>query len=131
MLTGQLDQIEIEFEAKSTVCKWVVPRGYPDNPARGGEIDPTSIASSGDTLKTYFGAVDGKSGALRLGGARAIAFVGVADSISDAEQLAEKAAAGVRGPVYHRRDIGTDALIKQRIRHMQELTKRYGYRDYA
>jgi phosphoribosylamine--glycine ligase len=131
MLTGKLDQIEIEFEAKSTVCKWVVPRGYPDDPARGGEIDPASIASSDENLKTYFGAVDGESGTLKLKGARAIAFVGIADSISDAEQIAEKAAVGVRGPVYHRKDIGTDALIQQRIRHMQELTKRYGHRDYA
>jgi phosphoribosylamine--glycine ligase len=133
MLNGTLDKMTIEFEAKSTVCKWVVPQGYPTDPIRGVEIDANSIARSTEKLRTYFGAIDFSSGTYRLAGSRAIAFLGVADTIMEAEGIAERAASGVKGPVYHRKDIGTEALIQQRVRHMQEIlasTPR-GHQKYA
>jgi len=35
--------------------------------------------------------------------------------------LAEEEALRIRGPVFHRNDIGTDALIQKRIKQMQTL----------
>jgi phosphoribosylamine---glycine ligase len=61
-------------------------------------------------------------GRLVLTGSRAVAYVGIADGLAEAERIAEKAAASVRGPVVHREDIGTSALIQKRVDHMRSLT---------
>jgi phosphoribosylamine--glycine ligase len=37
--------------------------------------------------------------------------------------MAEKAVRAIRGPVDHRPDIGTPALIEKRVRHMQAIRK--------
>jgi len=56
-----------------------------------------------------------------MGSSRAIALVGVADSIEDAEIIAENACMQVKGPVRHRKDIGTRALVQKRIDHMKRI----------
>ncbi len=45
----------------------------------------------------------------------------MADSISAAEEIAEKEVCGIGGPLYHRPDIGTDRLIQYRIDEMRRL----------
>ena len=52
---------------------------------------------------------------------RAIACVGIADTISGAEQIAHEAIKNIKGPVFYRKDIGTDAVIQKRIEHMKKL----------
>jgi phosphoribosylamine--glycine ligase len=52
---------------------------------------------------------------------RAVGVVGIAGSLEEAEQIAEKAVCAMRGPVDHRPDIGTAPLIEKRIRHMQAI----------
>jgi len=47
--------------------------------------------------------------------------VGVADTISKAESIAEKEVSSVSGPLFHRTDIGTDTVIQKRIDHMNEI----------
>ncbi len=54
-------------------------------------------------------------------GSRAVAFLGIAENIEDAERIAEKAVSSVKGQVFHRRDIGTKKLIEKRVRHMKSL----------
>jgi phosphoribosylamine--glycine ligase len=47
--------------------------------------------------------------------------VGIADALPEAERIAERAVAGVHGPVDHRPDIGTEPLIRKRVEHMKKL----------
>ena len=54
-------------------------------------------------------------------GSRAVAVVGIADSIAEAEKLAEQAAMQIKGPVFHRDDVGTKELIGERMRMMESL----------
>ena len=56
---------------------------------------------------------------------RAIGVVCIAERLEEAEVVAEKAASAVKGAVDHRSDIGTEALIGKRIRHMRELRRLY------
>ena len=48
-------------------------------------------------------------------------MVGMAESISAAEQIAEKEVSAVGGPLFHRTDIGTDLLVHQRVKQMELL----------
>ena len=112
---GTLDQVDVQFANKATVCKYAVPDGYPDSPVKGEPIDVSKVKNL-DGL--FFASVDFKGTSLVEAGSRTIAMVGVADTISDAEALAEKEVSSISGPLFHRTDIGTDKIVQKRVDHM-------------
>ena len=115
---GTLDQVDVQFANKATVCKYAVPDGYPDSPVKGEPIDVSKVKNL-DGL--FFASVDFKGTSLVEAGSRTIAMVGVADTISDAEALAEKEVSSISGPLFHRTDIGTDKIVQKRVDHMNSL----------
>ncbi len=115
---GTLDQIDVQFANKATVCKYTVPEGYPDSPVKGEHID-VSGTSNPDGL--FYASVDIQNGQLVEAGSRTVAVIGLADSISEAEAIAEKEVSSITGPLFHRKDIGTDAVIQKRVDHMGAL----------
>ena len=115
---GTLNEIDVSFQKKATVCKYAVPEGYPDNPVKGEPIDVSSIDNS-DTL--FFASVDYKNASLVESGSRTVAVIGVANSIAEAETIAEKEISSIKGPLFHRSDIGKKSLIQKRIDHMMLL----------
>ena len=58
-----------------------------------------------------------------MSSSRAIGFVGIDLDIEKAEVIAEDAVCSVKGPVFHREDIGTKELIQKRVEHMKKLRK--------
>ena len=114
----RLNQVNVHFKNKATVCKYAVPEGYPDNPVKGEAIDLSNIDNP-DTL--FYASVDIHNGQLIEAGSRTVAVVGIAETISAAEQIAEKEVSTVGGPLFHRADIGTDVLVQQRVEHMELL----------
>ncbi len=112
-----LSKVRAEFEGKATVCKYVVPKGYPENPVKGERIE----ISQAPDARMYYASVDQKPDGLYMSGSRAIAFVGVSEDFGDAERIAEGAIKSVKGNVFHREDIGTKELIERRIRHMESI----------
>jgi len=118
VVDGRLGEVNAEFENKATVCKYVVPKGYPDNPEAG----KITIATDTKAL-VYYASVEEKDDGIYTTKSRGIAFVGVGDSIEEAEKIAEEAASKVEGDVYHRKDIGTEELVRKRIEHVREIAK--------
>ena len=116
---SSLHKIKPAFERKATVCKYVVPEGYPDKPVTGKIEVP--FCSPKSRALTFYASVEEKKDGLYTTKSRAVAFVGVADNIESAERIAEEAASKVKGAVYHRKDIGTNALIQKRVEHMGRL----------
>tara|TARA_S200000501_G_scaffold81164_2_gene73129 strand:- start:19138 stop:20451 length:1314 start_codon:yes stop_codon:yes gene_type:complete len=113
-----LDKIDIEFENKATVCKYAVPEGYPDDPIKGERIF-ISKENMDDGL--YFASVDLRDGGFIESGSRTVVSVGVGNTITEAEMISEKKINDVKGPLFHRKDIGTDRLIRKRIEFMDSL----------
>ncbi len=119
---GTLDSLPISFARKATVCKYVVPQGYPSNPVKDVPIDLQDVPKESHNLRVYYAAVDDeRTGSLQLTGSRALAFVGIGENLAEAERIAEEAANRVHGPVVHRSDIGTDKLVRRRIDHMKAI----------
>jgi len=118
IINKTLDQVDIEFERKATVCKYVVPEGYPDNPVKGEKIEVVEVPEG---VRTYYSSVDKREDGLYLSGSRAVAFVGIADTIAEAEKLAASGVGAVKGPVFYRKDVGTAELIEQRVKMMEGL----------
>ncbi|MEM3567875.1 MAG: phosphoribosylglycinamide synthetase C domain-containing protein, partial [Thermoplasmata archaeon] len=52
---------------------------------------------------------------------RAIAVVGIGETVEQAEQKAENALKFVQGKVFVRHDIGKMELIRKRVKHMAEI----------
>jgi phosphoribosylamine--glycine ligase len=121
ILDETLNRLEIDFANMATVCKYVVPEGYPDHPVKDLPVDLSAVPPESEQLRHYAAAVETRDGSLYLTGSRAIAFVGIGSSVQEAETIAENAASAVRGRVYHRQDIGTQTLIQRRCDHMSRL----------
>lgn len=118
MINGTLNELDIKFSKKATVCKYAVPEGYPVKPVKGERI---KIGSLPEGLKVFYASVDEVDGELIMTGSRAVAFVGIADTIEEAERLAQLGVESVEGPVFYRKDIGTQELIQKRVEMMKEL----------
>lgn len=123
IIEGTLDRLDIVFEKRATVCKYIVPKGYglhEDDPDASGR---SSLITIGDVkpARLYYSSIDQQSDGLYMTASRAIGVVGIADNLADAERIAESAASGIHGPVDHRPDIGTEPLIRRRIQHMKKL----------
>ncbi|WP_440769088.1 phosphoribosylamine--glycine ligase [Natronorubrum sp. DTA28] len=111
---------ELEFASQATVCKYAVPEGYPTDPEAGAKVQ-VDEESAGDAL-LYYASVDERDDGIYTTTSRSFAVVGLADSITEAEEIAEDAlaVAGDEG-LHMRHDIGKPDLVQRRIDHMNEL----------
>ncbi|ASJ11622.1 phosphoribosylamine--glycine ligase [Thermococcus thioreducens] len=109
-----------EFEKKATVVKYLAPKGYPLNPIKGVrvQVDEEAIVEAG--ARIYYASIDEN---FTLLGSRAIAVVGIADTLEEAGRIAEKAVPHVKGELFYRGDVGTRESVEKRIRLMKELGK--------
>lgn len=117
IVSGTLSPADVSFKKQATVCKYIVPKDYPEHPRAG---DPIILGLHENTILYYANVVE-EEGVLRTQTSRTMAFVGVGTTLSEAEAAAEVACRNVSGNVRHRTDIGTEALFAKRIAHMKEL----------
>ena len=112
---------DVEFKKQSSVCKYIVPDGYPETEHAGEiiEVDEKSIEEIG--AKVFYAAVSLEDDGIHLSGSRALGVVANAETINEAEKIAEKACEYIKGNVYHRRDVGTEELVQKRVEHMEEI----------
>jgi len=115
----KLKDVRVEFAARASVCKYVVPDGYPDAPRVGDEVMLPAALPEGVTM--YLGAVDVKDGELVATGSRTVGVVGVAETIAAAERICEAVVQEIPGRFFHRADIGTAELIAKRVEHMKAV----------
>ncbi|WP_340101588.1 phosphoribosylamine--glycine ligase [Salinibaculum salinum] len=114
------DLPKLKFQRQATVCKYAVPEGYPTDP-KSGALVKVDEESAGDAI-LYYASVDEREDGIYTTTSRSFAVVGIADSITEAEEIAEDAlaVAGEEG-LRIRHDIGKPDLVQQRIDHMAEL----------
>jgi len=116
IVSGTLTDLDISFKNEATVCKYAVPNGYPNSPSKNFEV----VFNPHDS-NLYLAAVQKTSGGVVATGSRTAAFVGINKEIGVAEKLAESGVCGVKGDLFHRKDIGTKKLIGLRIKNMKDL----------
>jgi phosphoribosylamine--glycine ligase len=116
MLDGNLKKQDVSFERLATVCKYVVPVGYPDKPTKDFEV----FCDQSDR-SLFLASVMLKDQKLIACGSRTAAVVGKNKDVFQAELFAEAGIANISGKLFHRKDIGTKKLIDSRIKRMEEL----------
>lgn len=119
MIQGNLNEQKICFAPKATVCKYAVPEGYPEEPKKNFAVDFSKITCS---EHLYLASVHQMEDQVIATGSRTLACVGIDEqTISNAEHQAESEISLIEGPLFHRKDIGTEPLIRQRIAHMLRI----------
>jgi len=68
--------------------------------------------------------VDEKGGFVYTTTSRALAIVGIADGLEEAESVSEEALAFVSGSFYARRDIGKPDVVREKVERMKRLRAR-------
>ena len=81
IVDGSLDKMKIDFERSASVCKYVVPEGYPDSPVKNA---PLTVDEKPEFM-VYYASVNERDGKVYTTSSRSLAVVGVADNIADAE----------------------------------------------
>ncbi len=119
IVNGTLAELHTAFLREASVCKYVVPEGYPDQPRKGDAVDLPGYTLPGVSL--FLSAVDTRAGELVATGSRTVAVVARGRTIAEAEELCERFASIIPGPFFHRRDIGTADALAKRVQHMRAL----------
>jgi phosphoribosylamine--glycine ligase len=119
---GTLAHASWSFQHRATVCKYVVPERYPEK----SEAQKLGIgAEELDEFPAawFWAACEKRSQDIYMTSSRTGAFVGIGTSLGEAEAAAEQAVQELEQgrPIRHRRDIGTDDLVRRRIEHMEAL----------
>jgi phosphoribosylamine--glycine ligase len=117
VVTGTLGETKVAYKKQATVCKYAVPEGYPDDPVKDSVVEIGSTRNA----HVFYSSVYEKDGKVFTTGSRAIAVLGTASTIHDAEKIAQDGICALKGRLYSRRDIGTEELISKRIQHLEEL----------
>lgn len=103
IITGELDQIKVKFRAEASVCKYLVPLGYPDTAQKGGVLDISKIQNK---EPLYYASIEEQNGKLTMLGSRALAVLSMNKEITKSEAETEKLISTIGGEFHHRSDIG-------------------------
>ena len=124
MIEGNLRRKDVTFEHKATVCKYLVPEGYPETPRSSETISIDENALHINRGRLFFASVDmDGQGQILTTSSRAVAVLGVGDTIETAEKIAESSTQFVKGPLRHRKDVGTISLLAKRVNHVRMLNR--------
>ncbi|MBD3263519.1 MAG: phosphoribosylamine--glycine ligase [Candidatus Omnitrophica bacterium] len=108
-----------DFSKQATVCKYVVPPGYPEelNCLLKVNWDEESISHTG--AKIYYSCGKNEEGKLQVGSERGIAIIACGDTIKDAYLRIESAIGRLRGEFFYRKDIGSEEQILEKCRRVK------------
>ncbi|RLF40790.1 MAG: phosphoribosylamine--glycine ligase [Thermoplasmata archaeon] len=122
MIDGTLYSKQIKIDRKATVCKYVVPEGYGVKSRVGEKIFVDEENINGVGAKLFYASVNKEDDYVTTTSSRSLAVVGIADTISEAEEICEKALTYVKSDhIFIRHDIGKEDLINKRIEHMKQI----------
>lgn len=91
----------VSFENEATVCVYVVPEGYPDNPRRGAPVEIGKIRRS----ELFYASVHEEDGVIRTTSSRSVALLAKGESVEEARENAYADVPEIKGALYYRRDI--------------------------
>ena len=115
----KLDQIDIKFKNLATVCKYLVPEGYPDKPVKGQKIDISELTNWDNV---YFGSVDlNENDEIVELGSRTMAVCYSAPTMQEALELVEKEIIKIKGPLFYRKDIGTHESMNTKVEMQNDI----------
>ncbi|MFG1460570.1 MAG: phosphoribosylamine--glycine ligase [Thermoplasmataceae archaeon] len=104
--------VRSSFLNKATVLRYLVPKGYGTKPEPGTiHINPVER----DDVRIYYASVTGSLTDVNLSASRALAIVGISDTIPGAATKIDDYMVNLSGDFYMRKDIGTEDMLSKKI----------------
>ncbi len=125
ILDGDLKKLN--FEDSATVVTYAVPLGYGGYTSYSGskKVDLGKAEKLkekyGDNLRIYPGAMELKGGMTYVLRSRAVAMVGISNTLEEARVISMEGIRKIDGPLRHREDIALPEHIDRSKKHMEEL----------
>src|SRR5579875_129181 len=115
IIEGNLSPSDVIFQRMATTCVYLVPKGYPTNPAKDMpiEVDENKIYEKG--VELYYASVKRIGKGLYTNSSRSIALLAKGESIYEASEKCYSVVNHVKGELHYRRDIGTKKLMEKRM----------------
>jgi len=118
---GNLKQKDVCFRREASVCKYLVPEGYPEKPATDEIVNVDEEAVKREGAQLYFANVNTLNGNIVTTSSRTIAVVGISSTLEEAEKISESATRHIQGRLRHRTDIGSAQSIHKRLSHVESI----------
>jgi len=113
-----LKDLPLRFSSQASVCKYLVPNGYPNKPTVWWKVCINTVP---DTVHYFLGSLEQEDSHLVTLWSRAIAIIAIWNSIYEAQDIVEDAMSSFSGPLEHRRDIWTHDSIQFKIDLMHRI----------
>mgnify|MGYP000014572010 CR=1 FL=1 len=132
----RLSKVKVEFEERATVVKSVAPEGYPEKRelSKGHPVWLDEEAARREGVGVYWASVDlREDGSIVSMGSRVVEFLGVADDIPTASEIAERGVGYVKlldgWRLFHRSDIGSPTSLRRRMELAELARDIYKYKE--
>ncbi len=111
---GKLDEVDLTWDDRSSICVVMASGGYPDDYATGLPISGLAQAAAmKDVVVFHAGTKPGKGGAVLTAGGRVLNVCALGDDLKQAQQRANAACEVIKFEgAHYRRDIG-DRVMKR------------------
>jgi len=107
----KLDQVELDFDERASVCVVMASGGYPGQYEKGFEISGISEAEALRDVKVFHAGTAISEGRLVTNGGRVLGVTALGDTIADAQKRAYQAAEKIHWKgCYYRKDIADKAI---------------------
>ena len=126
ILDGNLRKLD--FEDKATVVTYAVPLEYGGYASYSGpkKVDLSQAEKLkekyGDNLRIYPGAMELRNGLAHVLRSRAVAVVGISNTLEGAREISMEGIRKIDGPLRHREDIALPEYINRSKKHMEEIS---------
>lgn len=109
IVNGKLHELAVRFAEHASVCKYLVPYGYPHLSKKDGVLDLSAVQHQ-EAL--YYGSIAMQEDKLVMQGSRALAVLAVDAELDRAESAVEKIISTIHGDYYYRSDIGKQQCLQ-------------------
>ncbi len=111
----------LQFRHQATVCKYIVPPKYPFKLNQFLEVSYDKKITELTPVSLYHSCGIDDQGRIAVGTERGLAFLTSAEKITLAHKRIERIIKQVKGSFFHRKDIGTAKLLRDKVNHMNKL----------
>ena len=119
---GDLDPKGVVFEELASLCKYLVPSGYPEKNQKDliFKFDENQVTGAG--FSVLYSSVEESGSSFRTLGSRTLAILGKGEKPGQLSNDMEDLLKIIEPPVLrHRRDIGSEETIKRKTEHLMKL----------
>jgi len=111
---------ELEFEKKATVCKYLVPPGYPQKLNQDLKVKFKEEEIKKQGVGLYYSCGKKKEYVFPVGSERGIALISKSEDIEEAYKKIENTIKKFSGDFHYRKDIGSKSLIREKTKEVNK-----------